>query len=113
VIEKASSGQALLEELWEQYPAEVRQKLLQPVTPTRSKEIRMSKAMVTVEAEKVLLPEDAPWLDILIPELQAFPAGTHDDQVDALSQAVEFFNRYLKSRYNPHFKGGGRVIACW
>jgi phage terminase large subunit-like protein len=44
-------------------------------------------------------------------ELAAFPAGVNDDQVDALSQAVELFRRYLKSRYNPHVKGEGRVIV--
>ncbi|MDU8912499.1 phage terminase large subunit [Aestuariicoccus sp. MJ-SS9] len=113
VIEKASSGTALLEVLWDAYPPEIRTKLIQKWSPRHPKDVRMSKAMVTVAAGKVLLPENAPWLDVLIPELRAFPAGVNDDQVDALSQAVEFFNRYLKSRYNPKFKGGGRVIAAW
>jgi predicted phage terminase large subunit-like protein len=42
----------------------------------------------TLEARKVLLPEDAPWLDELRCELLAFPNGKHDDQVDALSQLM-------------------------
>lgn len=113
VIEKASSGMALLEVLWEKYPAEIRGKLLQKQSPRHPKDVRMSKAMVTVAAGKVFLPENASWLDILIPELQAFPAGINDDQVDALSQAVDFFNRYLNSPYNPKAKRGGRVIAAW
>lgn len=111
VIEKTSSGTALLEVLWEAYPAETRRKLLQKRSPKHPKDIRMAKAMVTVAAGKVFLPEDAPSLDVLIAELQAFPAGNNDDQVDALSQAVEFFNRYLKSPYNPKGNRGGRVIA--
>jgi predicted phage terminase large subunit-like protein len=113
VIEDASSGRALLELLWDEYPAEVRHKLIQNWTPRHSKEVRMSKAMVPVEAGLILLPEDADCLNILMPELQAFPAGTNDDQVDALSQAVEFFQRYLTSRYNPKYKGGGRVLTTW
>ena len=34
---------------------------------------------------KVFFPKDAPWIDQFLYELSRFPAGTHDDQVDALS----------------------------
>jgi phage terminase large subunit-like protein len=69
--------------------------------------------MVMVEQGKVHLPVEAPWLNDLMVELGAFPSGLNDDQVDALSQAVEFFRTLLTSRHNPQFKGGGRVIARW
>ena len=113
VIEKAASGPALLEVLCEHYPAKIRQRLLQPWTPKHSKEDRMAKAMVLVEAGRVFLPESAEWLPHLITELQEFPARLNDDQVDALSQAVDFFRRFQTSRYNPSYKGGGRVICTW
>jgi predicted phage terminase large subunit-like protein len=71
-----------------------------------SKKDRVAKALVLVEDRKVFLPTQAPWLDELILELAAFPAGVKDDQVDALSQAVKFLRLYLKSGYNPHFEGG-------
>lgn len=112
-IEKASSGIALLEELWDHYPPNIRQKLIQPldVNTRQSKEDRVGKAMVIVEQGLVHIPMEAPWLEEFIAELGIFPAGTHDDQVDAFSQAVRFFRLLLKSRYNPAFKGVGRVLT--
>ncbi|AZQ68637.1 terminase [Silicimonas algicola] len=112
-IEKAHSGLALLETLWDRYPLNVRRKLLQPVVPKLSKEDRMAKAMVLVADERVLLPKVAPWLDVLFPELTEFPGGTHDDQVDALSQGILFFNLLLKSRYNPHLDRNIKVLTRW
>jgi hypothetical protein len=38
----------------------------------------------------VLLPEAAPWLADFLDEVSAFPAGAHDDQVDALTQVLNF-----------------------
>ena len=37
-----------------------------------------------------ILPDAADWLPALRSELLAFPDGAHDDQVDALTQFVEF-----------------------
>lgn len=34
------------------------------------------------------MPKFAPWLDEFLAETAAFPAGKHDDQVDAASQAL-------------------------
>jgi hypothetical protein len=42
----------------------------------------------TIEAGRVYLPEQAPWLANFLDELSAFPAAPHDDQVDALTQAL-------------------------
>jgi predicted phage terminase large subunit-like protein len=39
-----------------------------------------------IEAGRVLLPAEAPWLDEFRTELLRFPQGRHDDQVDSLSQ---------------------------
>ena len=44
-------------------------------------------------------PEIAPWVDAFIEEHASFPAGAHDDQVDAASQAL---NRML---LNPLLTG--------
>lgn len=46
--------------------------------PTRSRSIQARTAM-----GKVYLPSKAAWLDAFIGELLVFPAGKHDDQVDA------------------------------
>ena len=77
----------------------------------------MAKAMISVETcingESLTnyWLENADWLEALIPEFQTFPSGANGDQVNAFSQGVEFYRRYFTSRYNPLYKGGGRVIA--
>jgi len=43
-----------------------------------------------IERGKVFLPNCAPWLKDFERELAAFPNGRHDDQVDALSQALHY-----------------------
>ncbi|MGA9252347.1 MAG: hypothetical protein WBV71_07865 [Roseobacter sp.] len=93
------------------------QPFLRPIIAVRftqqSKEDRAGKAMVTVEQGIVHIPIEAPWLDDLLAELGAFPSGLNNDQVDAFSQAVNFFRKLLKSRYNPQYKGSGRVLTKW
>ena len=114
-IERASSGLALFEVLWEYYPENVRRDLLQGINVSKglSKEDRAGKAMVLVEQGLLHIPDEASWLEEFLAELGTFPAGLSDDQVDAFSQAVQFFRLLLKSRYNPQYKGGGRVLATW
>jgi phage terminase large subunit-like protein len=41
-----------------------------------------------MEKGRVWMPTSAPWLETLIKELQAFPQGKHDDQVDSISQMI-------------------------
>jgi hypothetical protein len=48
-----------------------------------------------LEAGRVFLPQDAPWLTNYIEELSSFPAGVHDDQVDATTQALNYMRGKL------------------
>ncbi|MCH9809490.1 MAG: phage terminase large subunit [Alphaproteobacteria bacterium] len=50
----------------------------------------MSTCTAKLEAGCVHLPRRAAWLDDFLNELLAFPNGTHDDQVDALSQLINW-----------------------
>jgi predicted phage terminase large subunit-like protein len=59
-----------------------------PIKPKGDKAMRMHGHTPTVEAGKVLLKKDAPWLDDFRSEVLAFPHGKHDDQIDALSQLM-------------------------
>jgi len=56
------------------------------IRPEADKITRMSAQSAKIEAGRLFLPTKAPWLDDFKAELLAFPAGRHDDQVDALSQ---------------------------
>ena len=58
------------------------------IKPKGDKVMRMHAHTATLEATKVFLPKDAPWLDELRSEVLAFPRGRHDDQIDALSQLM-------------------------
>ena len=50
----------------------------------------MEAETARIEAGHVVLPRDAPWLDVFLTELLAFPNGRHDDQVDSVSQFLNW-----------------------
>lgn len=71
------------------------------INPTESKEARVSAVSPYVESGNVYLPSVdradpsfRPWVAGFVEECAAFPNGTHDDQVDSMSQAL---NRLLVS----------------
>ncbi|MBM0124564.1 phage terminase large subunit [Pimelobacter simplex] len=65
-----------------------------PVEPDGGKEARAAAVSPLVEAGNVWLPSSklAPWADDVIEQCAGFPTAAHDDDVDALSQAL---NRLL------------------
>jgi predicted phage terminase large subunit-like protein len=56
-----------------------------PVRVTASKQARAESVSGMIEAGRVSLPRDAPWLATFEDEVLSFPSGEHDDIVDALS----------------------------
>ena len=68
---------------------------LLPVEPDGSKLARAYAVTALWASGNVHIPEDdfAPWVADFVEELVSFPAGAHDDQVDAMTQAL----RHLKS----------------
>jgi phage terminase large subunit-like protein len=58
------------------------------VNPKGDKVARVRAHAGIIESGNVHLPEYAPWAPGLVDEAAAFPNGAHDDQVDALSQAL-------------------------
>ncbi len=64
-----------------------------PVTPIKVDADTTTRASAITgyfEAGKIFLPEGASWAADLEDESAAFPAGVHDDQVDSVSQAINF-----------------------
>lgn len=85
LIEDKASGQSLLQDL--------RRETALPVIaqmPKGDKLSRLIRVTPMMEAGKVALPREAPWLMALEQELFAFPEGAHDDQVDAISQYLNW-----------------------
>ena len=58
--------------------------------PEGSKAERMVAQSGKIEAGHVYLPREASWLDTFMLELLAFPNGRHDDQVDSVSQFLNW-----------------------
>ena len=83
VIENKGSGMSLIQDLQRDdiHPIAIK--------PEGDKIMRMLAQTPAIEAGSVLLPKRAGWLQDFQQELMAFPAGRHNDQVDALSQALK------------------------
>ena len=87
LVEDKANGSAVISELKSTVSGFV------PITPTESKEARASSVTPYFEAGNVFIPEDcaAPWVPHYVSELLEFPAGSHDDQVDSTTQALNYF----------------------
>lgn len=106
LIEDKSSGVQLLQTLRNAAPDWLRQ-LLVPIQPKVSKETRGEQAAVWCRNGCVLLPRPCPeagWLFDFETELFDFPTGEYMDQVDALTQLVNYLEHYLAQGW--HSRGG-------
>jgi predicted phage terminase large subunit-like protein len=84
LIEDKANGSGLIQMLQHQIPGII------PVNPQGGKLTRARAISPLVEAGNVYLPHPdfAPWVPDFIEECAAFPNGAHDDQVDAMTQAL-------------------------
>lgn len=86
LVERKANGSAVLSTLRNKVAG------LIPVDPTGSKLARLHSVTPQLESGNVYLPTMAPWTRDLVEELVGFPSHAHDDQVDALTQALERFD---------------------
>lgn len=89
LIEDKSSGVSLIQDL----QSETNYAII-PILPEKDKLTRASTCSPLVEAGKVYLDKNAYWYEEFKNEVMMFPNSTHDDQVDAMSQYLN----YLTSR---------------
>jgi predicted phage terminase large subunit-like protein len=90
LVEDRASGQSLLQEL--------KSATALPVLAVKVDSDKLSRAQAVtaiVEAGKVYLPEEAPWLPDYIDEMASFPTGLYDDAVDSTTQALNYFRERL------------------
>lgn len=59
-----------------------------PIQRDRDKVSRVHDGVPFIESGNVLLPETAPWVEKLLAEAAAFPAGSHDDMIDPMMDAI-------------------------
>lgn len=88
LIEDKANGSAVIQMLCREIPG------ILPVNPEGGKIARAAAVSPLIEAGNVYLPHPlhAPWVDGLVEECAAFPNGAHDDQVDAMTQALLRWN---------------------
>lgn len=86
-IELKASGPDVINSLRKEVPGLVGVKV---TSASGGKEQRAVAVSGLIQAGNVYLPDpnDHPWVHDLIEELCTFPRGRHDDQVDAMSQAL-------------------------
>jgi predicted phage terminase large subunit-like protein len=88
LIEDKANGSAVIQMLSREIPG------ILPVNPSGGKIARAAAVSPLIEAGNVYLPHPlyAPWVNDFIEECAAFPNGAHDDQVDAMTQALLRWN---------------------
>lgn len=86
LIEDKASGQSLLQDMRREQP----QLPVIAMQPKADKVTRFAQVTPMIEAGRVALPREASWLAEFEAELVSFPNGAHDDQVDALSQYLNW-----------------------
>ena len=82
LIEDKANGSAIINVLSSEFDNIV------PVTPNGGKESRVNAVLPTIEAGKVWLPQYQAYSRDFVDSCAAFPNGEHDDDVDAMSQAL-------------------------
>ena len=84
LIEDTANGPAVISLLRHEIPG------ILPIRPAGPKTARALAIQPLTAAGNVLLPPDdhAPWAGDIITEAEQFPAGAHDDQIDAMTQAI-------------------------
>lgn len=103
LVEHAGSGISLVAELHRIHPQ------IRRYNPLQGKEARLNAVSGLLSDGVVRVPHAAPWLTDFRRELLAFPSGKHDDQVDALSQFLEWARHpRVKSYIDQPPRRGGR-----
>jgi predicted phage terminase large subunit-like protein len=96
VVENASAGQSLLQELVADYGSSG----IIPFKPRADKVSRAESILHLVAKGKLAIPRQAQFLEPLREEIRTFPNGYYDDQVDCLVMALIVLNRKI-FRLNP------------
>ena len=91
LIEDKSNGTSLIQDLQTEHNNII------AIKPIYSKEYRVNEVLTVIEAGSLFLASNQSWLKELEVELLSFPNCQHDDQVDTISQ---FINWYRTARIN-------------
>lgn len=90
LVEDKANGSAIISDLGRTVSG------LVPITPKESKLARASAVTPFWEAGNVYIPDKdvCPWIGDFETELFQFPSGAHDDTVDSMTQALNYFREH-------------------
>ena len=106
LIEDKASGTALIQQLKHEGVRGI-----QGVLPDDNKTVRLNTHLPWIEGGHVRLPRAAPWLQDYRQELERFPMGKHNDQVDSTSQALAWAQKNQWQIKNPLRFAGRRITT--
>lgn len=86
LIEDKASGQSLIQDFRQECPSIP----VIAIMPQGDKITRLMRASGDIESGRIHLPNSADWLVDFESEVAIFPNGQHDDQVDSLSQFINW-----------------------
>lgn len=92
-IEDKASGQSILQDLRREPGISVIPYKFPGPRDASDKVARVNSVIGLIEGGRVFIPEEAPWLEDFLDEIQSFPGGKHDDQVDALAMGIDVLSR--------------------
>jgi predicted phage terminase large subunit-like protein len=95
LIEDAGFGLNLIQDLYTDKPAWMPNPI--GIKPVSTKLDRFEAQTAKIEAGHLRIPNEAHWLGAFLNEMLAFPNARHDDQVDSVSQFLQWAAGYLKS----------------
>ena len=96
LIEEAGSGIQLLQDLRQEGDISVR-----GIVPKDDKATRLLSVSHLIEGGQIAVPADAPWIAGFQREITVFPSGKHDDQVDSMTQ---FLNWLAEPKIAPRIR---------
>tara|TARA_Y100001973_G_scaffold42267_1_gene63098 strand:- start:15621 stop:16805 length:1185 start_codon:yes stop_codon:yes gene_type:complete len=89
IIEKKASGHSLIQELRRSTSLPIKE-----IKVDKDKLSRVHAINAYIESGRVFLPEGQPWLKDFVEECSLFPSPKiHDDQVDSMTQALNYMIR--------------------
>ena len=106
IVEIANTGYPLWQELRDE-----RLGRLVAYTPRDDKETRFAVQTAKIERGMILIPREADWLPAFKHELLAFPNGKYDDQVDSMTQFLDWIGRRRGRAKCERRLNGGRPLA--
>jgi predicted phage terminase large subunit-like protein len=99
LIENAGFGLNLIQDLYTDKPDWLPNPI--GIKPLGTKIDRLEAQTAKIEAGHLRIPNEAHWLGAFLHEMLAFPNARHDDQVDSVSQFLQWGATYLRANDLP------------